>query len=287
MWTEITRAKYRRDDLVYASDMRDEEWAEIAPLLPPPHRRGRPRTWQLREIVDAILYLLWTGAQWRALPQEFPPRSTVQRYFYQWRDDGAWPRVLAVLVASARRKLGRNPSPSAGIIDSQSVPTTESGGPRGVDAGKRIKGRKRHIVTDTQGFLLAARVHEANIQDPHGAVPVLRDLRQRYPDLQHVFADRIYRGKQLQEAVADCGPWTIEIVERPPGVKGFQLLPKRWVVERSFAWLGRSRRLAKDFEATIDSSTAWLLLANLRLLTRRMAQPQAIEKSCPKSNEAL
>ena len=230
MWTEITRAQYRRDDLVYASDTRDEEWAEIAALLPPPRRRGRPRSWLLREIIDAILYLLWSGCQWRALPSEFPPRSTVQRYFYHWRDDGTWDRLNAVLVGRARQRLGRHATPTAGIIDSQSVATTESGGPRGIDAGKRVTGRKRHIVTDTQGFLLTVRVHEASIQDPHGAVPLLQDLRSRFPELAHIFADRVYRGRQLQDAVADCGPWTIEIVERPPGVKGFQLLPRRWVV---------------------------------------------------------
>jgi len=272
MWTEITRAQYRRDELRYASDTRPEEWAQIAPLLPARCRLGRPRECDLRAIIDAILYLLWTGCQWRALPREFPPRSTVQGYFYRWRDDGTWQRLGAVLVARARRAAGRVPVPSAGIIDSQSTPTTESGGPRGVDAGKRIKGRKRHIVTDTEGFLLAALVHEANIQDPHGAVPLLRALRQSFPDLAHIFADRIYRGAQLREAVADCGPWTIQIVERPPGIKGFQLIPRRWVVERTFAWLNRTRRLAKDFEASIESATAWLLLANLRLLTRRLAR---------------
>lgn len=272
MWTETTRAQYRRDELTYASDTREQEWAQIAPLLPPPRRLGRPREWQLREIIDAILYVLWTGCQWRALPQEFPPRSTVQGYFYRWRDDGTWARIGAALVARARQRVGRNAAPSAGIIDSQSVPTTESGGPRGFDAGKRIKGRKRHIVTDTEGFVLAVRVHEANIQDPHGAVPLLRSVRRTYPTLRHVFADRVYRGEQLRNAVADCGPWTIEIVERAPGVKGFQLLPRRWVVERTLAWLGRSRRLAKDFEATIPSATAWVLLAHLRLLSRRLAR---------------
>jgi transposase len=275
MWTEITRAQYRRDELRYASNLRAAEWEQIAPLLPSPRRLGRPREWGLRVIVEAILYLSWTGCPWRALPKEFPPYSTVQGYFYRWCDEGLWERINRTLVAQARQRVGRRLAPSVGIIDSQSVPTTESGGPRGIDAGKRIKGRKRHIVTDTEGFLLAAQVHPASIQDPHGAVPLLRDLRQSFPQLAHILADRVYRGEQLKQALADCGPWTIQIIERPPGVKGFQLLPRRWVVERTFAWLGRSRRLAKDFEATTQSATAWLHVANLRLLSRRLAIPSS------------
>src|SRR5437016_7912322 len=197
-WTEITRLQYRRDGLRFASDTTDGEWMFLESLMPEPAGIGRPRTTNLRALVNAILYVLWTGCQWRALPKDFPPRSTVQGYFYRWRDDGTWRRINAVLVARARQRVGRNLAPSAAIIDSQSVPTTESGGPRGIDAGKRIKGRKRHIVTDTEGFLLALRVHEASIQDPHGAVPLLRSLRHDFPKLRHVFADRVYRGPQLQ-----------------------------------------------------------------------------------------
>jgi len=272
MWTEITREQYRRDALRYASDMTDAEWHVLAALLPARQRLGRPRTVDLRAVVNAMLYILATGCQWRLLPRDFPPRSSVQYYFYLWREQRLWRRINLILVKRARRASGRRSLPSAGVIDSQSVKTTESGGPRGFDAAKKIKGRKRHIVTDTEGFLLGELVHQANIQDPHGAVPLLRALRRRFPQLTHIFADRIYRGPQLRSAIADCGPWTIEIVERPPGVKGFQLLPRRWVVERTFAWLGRCRRLARDFEATIASATAWLLVAHLRLLTRRLAK---------------
>ena len=273
MWTEITREQYRRDGLRYTSDMTDGEWSIIAPLLPGPCRLGRPRRTDPREIMNAILYMLATGCQWRALPKDFPPRTTVQAYFYSWRDNGIWHEVMTTLVVRARRALGRKPAATAGIIDSQSTPTTESGGPRGLDPGKRVKGRKRHIVTDTEGLLLAVLVHPANIQDVHGAVPLLRSLRHRFPKLNHIFADRVYRGQQLITALNDCGPWTIEIIERPQGTKGFQLLPRRWVVERTFAWHGRCRRLAKDFEATINSATAWLQLAHIRLLSRRLARP--------------
>src|ERR1700756_192640 len=145
MWTEITRAQYRREGLTYASNTKVGEWARIAPLLPPPRRLGRPREWELRQIVDAILYLLWTGCQWRALPKEFPPYSTVQGYFYRWRDSGRWQRIVQALVRQARRRLGRKPRPTAAVIDSQTASTTEAGGPCGFDPGKRLHGRKRHI----------------------------------------------------------------------------------------------------------------------------------------------
>lgn len=270
-WTEITRVQYQRCGLRYASDMTDAEWALIERRLPARRRLGRPRKVRLRRVVEAILFILSTGCQWRALPKEFPPYSTVQSYFYAWRDTGRWRKIVSALVRRARQKLGRKPKPTAAIIDSQSAPTTQAGGPRGFDAGKRIYGRKRHIVTDTNGLLLAVHVHPANIQDCHGAVPLLKQLRCRFPKLRHVMADRIYRGNQLVNAISETGPWRIEIVERPPGVKGFRLLPRRWVVERTFAWCGRCRRLARDFEGSAATEVAWLLVAHLRLLTRRLA----------------
>jgi transposase len=270
-WTACARRQYARPATRYATDLTDDEFALLAPHLPAPNRVGRPREVDLREVLDAIFYLLRTGCPWRLLPKEFPPKSTVFGYFRRLWEDGTWPRLHALLVAAARERAGKEASPTAGIIDSQSVRTTESGGPRGFDAGKKVNGRKRHILVDTLGLLLVFVVHTADIQDRDGLALVCRRLRRRFPWLRLIFADGGYQGETAACAAAQEG-LRLTIVTRDPGTRGFAVLPRRWVVERTFAWLGRNRRLAKDFETTVTSALTMAYLASLQLLVRRLAR---------------
>ena len=232
----------------YPSDLSDAQWKVLAPLLPAAKPGGRPRTVDIREVVNGILYVMRNGCTWRALPHDLPPWGTVWWYFRKWRRDGTWERVNETLRSAVRRSAGRDPTTERGHHRQPVGQDDRKRGPRGYDAGKKINGRKRHIIVDTMGLLLAVVVHPADIQDRDGAKLVINKLMGRFRRLRLIWADGGYAGR-LVDWVETLAGYVLEIVRRPRGSHQFEVLPRRWVVERTFAWLGRCRRLSKDYEA--------------------------------------
>jgi putative transposase len=270
-------SKEDRSRKSYPSDLTDEQWAIVAPLIPPAKsgpRGGHPRQVDMREVLNTLFYLNRSGCQWDMLPHDLLPKSTVYDYFAQWRDDGTWAKLVKALRERTRVAAGREPTPSAACIDSQSVKTTEMGGlERGYDGGKKINGRKRHLLVDTLGLLLAVLISSAGLDDGVAAPLLLGHVTpQDLPRLETIFADQKYHNHALEAWMAKHrAGWRIEVKARPEGTKGFTPLEKRWVIERTNAWHGRYRRNSKDYERRVESSAAMIQISNIHLMLNRLS----------------
>jgi putative transposase len=257
----------------YPTHLSDAQWNRLRSCLPAPKAQGRPRTHSLRDVLDAVFYVLKSGCHWRLLPHDFPPWPTVYYHFRKLRLSGAWGLICRALRGAERNRVGKNADASAAIMDSQSVKSTEEGiRSNGYDAHKNVKGRKRHLLVDTLGLPLSVHVTSADVQDRVGSRCLLAGLKPFVPRLKKIWADRAYAGEKLAGWLEEQGGWELEIVERDREAKGFEVLPKRWIVERTFSWLIRNRRLSKDYERKVQTSETFIEVAMIRMMLRRLAR---------------